>query len=783
MLTVLALALGVVLQDPTQAETQTAAAPDSVQVVRDSLARKRAPGERRERHDHDAMRARKARTPLTPELLANAYRDAAAREIISRARSARLAQDSSLEAYDARTLQRVSAGLGLRATGRMRLMFRTESATRVRWQRGTGVWIDVEGTRTAIPMAFPGARAIAGTLEMSPVPYFPGREGLLRFTGMERVTDQEGLFIHPLAEGAEAYYRYEAGDTISYSLPDGRTIRIAEVTVRAREPAFDLILGSLWFDLTSAQVVRAAYRPAAPFDIKKFVEEEEGEEEFKDVPRAVRPLIFPMVATLEAFTVEYGLHQGRWWLPRLQSVNGRIQVGVMRSPFEVFETFTYSSVNGTERLPEIVIDTLGPRNKSNVQINVGPWDNDDEHFENGFGDCAPGDTLTRTEMRYNKSIPVAIRIPCDTVALASSPALPKSIYDPSDELFGAREREELEQELSFGLQPEWGPQSIDWSFLERGMLRYNRVEGLSVGGAFSQELGSGLSWRAAGRIGHADLEPNVDLRITRGDAVRGIALGAYRRLAVVDDWGSPLGLGNSVNAFLFGRDEGFYYRTAGLEALGVLGPLEWRVFGERQRTAHVETQLSLPHAINGLRFRENVVATRADLAGASVRLPFSFGLDPQSLRLSGALRAEGATGDLEFARAAVDMTFMRTLPWRLAGALTVSGGTTTGDVPPQRLWYLGGTHTVRGQSIGTSTGDAYWFGRAEVSTDRLAFRPVVFFDGGWAGSRDDWSHPGKPILGAGLGWSVFEGLVRFDLAKGIRPNRGVRASLYLDANF
>jgi hypothetical protein len=780
MLTALALALGVALQNPQQPETQTAVAPDTVPTVRDSLER-----DRRRRHDHDmpeGLRARKTRTALTPELLANAYRDAAAREIVSRARAARLEQDSTILAYEARALQRISAGLGLRAMGRERLMFRTESATRVRWQRGVGAWIDVEGTRTAIPMAFPGARAIAGTLEMSPVPYFPGREGLLRFTGMERVTDQEGLFIHPLAAGAEAYYRYQAGDTISYSLPTGQTIRIAEVTVRAREPAFDLILGSLWFDLGSAQVVRAAYRPAAPFDIKKFVEEEEGEEEFDDVPRAIRPLIFPMIATLEAFTVEYGLHQGRWWLPRLQSVNGRVQVGVMRSPFEVFETFTYASVNGTDPLPEIVIDTLGPRNKTSVQINIAGTAKDDK-FENGFGDCEPGDTLTQTEMRYNKSVPVAVRIPCDTAALARSPALPPSIFDPSDELFGARERAELEQELSFGLQPEWSPQSIDWSILERGMLRYNRVEGLSAGGAIAQELGSGLSWRAAGRIGHADLEPNVDLRITRGDAIRGIALGVYRRLAVVDDWGSPLGLGNSANALLFGRDEGFYYRTAGIEASGVLGPLEWRLFGERQRTARVETQLSLPHAINGLKFRDNVVATRADLAGASVRIPFNFGLDPQALRLSGSLRAEGATGDLEFARAAVDMTFMRTLPWRLAGALTMSGGTTAGNVPPQRLWYLGGTHTIRGHSIGTSAGDAYWFGRAELSTDRLAFRPVVFVDGGWAGSRDDWAHPGKPMLGAGLGWSLMEGLVRFDLAKGIRPNRGVRASLYLDANF
>ena len=727
------------------------------------------------------MRARKTRTPLTAALLANAYRDATAREILTRARAARLAHDSSLFAYDARTVQRVSAGLGLRATGRERLAFRTESATRVRWHRETGAWIDVEGTRTAIPMAFPGARAIAGTVEMSPIPYFPGREGLLRFTGMERVTDQEGLFIHPLADGAESYYVYASGDTISYSLPDGRTIRIVEINVRAREPAFDLILGSLWFDLESAQIVRAAYRPAAPFDIKRFVEEEEGEEEFDDVPRVMRPLIFPMIATLEAFTIEYGLHRGQWWLPRLQSVNGRMQVGVMRAPFEVFETFTYLGVNGAERLPAIVIDT-GPRPPAHVHINVG-GKREREKFDGGFGDCAPGDTMTRTEMRYNGSVPVAIRIPCDTAALARSAALPKSIFDPSDELFGAREREELEQELGWGLQPEWSPRAVDFSFLERGMLRFNRVEGLSVGGAISQELGRGFSWTLGGRIGTADLEPNGDLRLVRGDAARGIAIGAYRRLAVVDDWGAPLGLGNSLNALLFGRDEGFYYRATGLELSGVNGPAEWRLFAEQQRTADVETHFSVPHLINGLRFRDNVVATRADLAGASLRVPFSLGLNPQAVRLSGGLRVEGAMGDLEYARGALDVTISRTLPWRLAGALTASGGTTAGDVPPQRLWYLGGTYTVRGHSIGSKSGDAYWLGRAELSTDQFAFRPVIFFDAGWAGSRDDWSHPGQPMLGGGLGWSILDGLIRFDVAKGIRPNGGIKAALYLDANF
>ena len=134
-----------------------------------------------------------------------------------------------------------------------------------------------------------------------------------------------------------------------------------------------------------------------------------------------------------------------------------------------------------------------------------------------------------------------------------------------------------------------------------------------------------MSWRAAGRIGVADLEPNVDLRITRGDAARGMSLGAYRRLAVVDDWGAPLGLGNSLNALLFGRDEGFYYRIAGLELAGVNGPVEWRLFGERQRNARLETHFSLPHVFT-VCGSATTSLRRAPPRRASVRIPFSLGL-------------------------------------------------------------------------------------------------------------------------------------------------------------
>jgi hypothetical protein len=72
------------------------------------------------------------RDSVTPELDRTAFLDPQARELLYRARAARIQQDSGLQSYDAKTYQRISVGLGFRALGRNRLMFRTEVASRGR---------------------------------------------------------------------------------------------------------------------------------------------------------------------------------------------------------------------------------------------------------------------------------------------------------------------------------------------------------------------------------------------------------------------------------------------------------------------------------------------------------------------------------------------------------------------------------------------------------------------------------------------------------------------------
>jgi outer membrane translocation and assembly module TamA len=58
-------------------------------------------------------------------------------------------------------------------------------------------------------------------------------------------------------------------------------------------------------------------------------------------------------------------------------------------------------------------------------------------------------------------------------------------------------------------------------------------------------------------------------------------------------------------------------------------------------------------------------------------------------------------------------------------------------------------------------------------------RLAVFSDAGWAGPRADFRR-GKPRVSVGAGVSLLDGLVRFDLAHGLRAPKGWRFDLYFD---
>ena len=789
------LALQIRVQvDTRRADTVTSPAAEAVDSIAGDTTRRRR-----------GRREEPRRIPLTAAHLATAYRDATSRTLIERARAARMDQDSSLQNYDASAVQRVSAGMSLRETGRGRLLFRSENAARIRWDRHKGAWVDITGARTVAPM-FKGTEAEVEindempAIEMVSLPYFPGRETLwLPMFGQQghlaaaEVDDR--AIVHPIAQGAEAYYTYRTGDSIAIRLAEAQgTVRLREVIIESREPRWNAIVGSFWFDVETGQLARAAYRLSTPMDIWEVATEADGEDPREDIPVWVLPMISPMSANISAITIEYGLHEGRFWLPRVQSAEGKARAGMMHIPFKVEEKFRYASVNGdaTDTLPPAGL--LEPSRRRDVAdsllagLDSAAADSVRREVRRmrRKNQCETSDTRVVASDRYDGAVAVATRIPCDTTLLVNSPDLPASIYDEGEEVFGTADMNDLMQTLSIGLQPGWAPKPIEimWA-RERGQVRYNRVEGLSAGVGARQVLGQGFTVEGVVRLGHADLQPNAELLLEQSYGEQTIQYGLYRRLESASDWGTPFSFGASLSTLLFGRDEGFYYRSAGAEVVGTFDRgslLTLRLFAEDQGDADVETHLSLANAINGLRMIDNIETEEGVMVGASLRSRASRGLDPAGFRAHSDLRLEIGQGDDGYGRAAMDVTLSRGLG-RYAAAITGGGGASVGDVPVKRLWFLGGAQTVRGQRAGTAAGSAYWLARAEVGTSFVAARPVIFYDAGWAGNRAAWRNPGQPLSGAGVGVSLLDGMVRFDLSRGIAPQQDVRFDMYLEARF
>lgn len=748
------------------------------------------------------------RIPVTAQHLATAFRNHAARELLGRARVARFRQDSALVSYDVMAYQRVSAGLSVSRIGRERLLFRTENAARVQWHRDVGAWVEVKGARSVAPSLDDDSRKDIDrdvsneTGGMVLLPYRPGQETLFIGSGIveAEVDDQE--LVHPLAEGAEAYYTYRAADSASIRLPGGALVRIREMEVRPREPKWNLVVGSLWFDADRGQLVRAAYRLATPLDVWAMVDEEakrDGDED--DVPAFVKGLTSPVRGQIRAIAVEYGLHAGRFWLPRLQYAEGDMQAGFLRVPFKMELSYRYASVNARDSLPPIRVvdrpnlDSLSDSARDRWRDSVSKArravrDSVDQGLKPRNWDCdAQGmRTVTRTRGRGDHRIRIATRVPCDAERLVSSPELPPSIYDAGEELFGAKEREELvSQAIAMGMQPVWAPQRPRF---ETGLryLRYNRVEGVSVGAKVDQQLGAGYAASVSATLGVADLEPNAIIELQRTDLTRTLRVRGYNQLVSASDWGNPLSFGSSISAVLFGRDEGFYFRSSGAELSGSrLRPsgapwIEWRLFGERQRGAVRETSWSAFGEIE----TPDLPVNAGQFAGGGLRLATSRGLNPRGFRLFTDMRLESAAGDtgrtIGYGRGAVEATATRGIG-PLASALTVAAGASVGELPVQRQWYLGGTHTVRGQRPGTASGSAFWLARGEVGLERKFARPAVFADIGWAGDRRVWRESVQPLSGAGAGVSILDGVVRFDVARGIKPRAEWRVDLYLEAKF
>jgi hypothetical protein len=683
-----------------------------------------------------------------------AYLDSGAAVLVSSARARSESVNREIAAYQMTARQRISAGV--RTLRRDRLLFRRETAARVTWRREGEQTVEILGGRRVVPVALGEPRVVRDRDLASAARgwlFDPTGEWLLRIQGDafagDGADDDDLEVFHPLAPGSEQHYRFRSGETTTIRLDAGRTIRLIELQVIPRRSVPSLVSGSFWLDADSHSAVRGVFRLAAPFRIAPRIE--------------VGGLGIPVAnwsGDLGYLTVEYGLWEGRWWLPRLVALEGSVRASSLSVPMlyeQVFEDYQVVAEQGAEEA-FIPPDTMEFRR------------------------------IARRSRCDDEPCPVRyVYIPRDPARMLESEHLPVSIYAQGPALIGSREIDQLQELLRVSGRGQLGllRPSLRVRPLDATLLRYNRVEGLAIGSSVEAQFGL-YSARLAATIGHADRRPGADFEAGRNRLRGAETLGISHGLRAFSPEDRPFSLANTLSALAFGRDDGDYFRATGVslattQQLSRRAEGRIRLFAEQQRAAEQRTDWSLAGWRNGASFRPNPTADEANQLGAEAALRLSSGLDPLRWRGALELSALAETGTAGFVRPAMTAFASFPLPGPLVGALEVAGGTSSGDLTIQRSWWLGGPSTVRGFGAAERiSGASFWRTRTEVATSLPAVRLVGFADAGWAGAPADLGL--DPLLvSSGIGASFLDGLIRADLARALRGGSGWQLHLSVDA--
>ncbi|MDP2955070.1 MAG: hypothetical protein Q8N53_01500 [Longimicrobiales bacterium] len=701
------------------------------------------------------------------DTLGDAFRDPAARELVLRARAARAREVEGLQSYEGVLRERIYVGLTALRFRRERGLFEQERVARLRWSADGERAVQWLGARQAIPIVGADTRRdevraegrvggagadVRDDLRRELPEELLGSGDLPAFALDpldDRLTFGDDWALHPLSDSAEAHYRFSSGDTLRIHLPPDRDVVLHELRVEPRRADFHLVAGSLWFHEETSSLVRATYRPARPFNL--LLDEPSDAE---DVPAILQPV----EAEISYITVEYSLHELRYWLPRRFALEGEARMGrLVRIPLSVEWSVGQYEVNQTaSAIP--VVGALAPG-----------WSRREERLEDENG-----------RVSY-----VTVVVP-ETSQLLTSPELSVDFGQRTPTAFTDDEVEELKGELEtliptyrrFRPQAAWG--------LTQGLTRYNRVEGLSVGGRLDFPFTPSTSLGLEARIGTGDREPNGTANLRRGPDDGYWTFAGYHRLTAVGDWTSPFSLASSVQNLVLGGSGGEFYRVTGASLgytrTGRATRLDLAGFFERHRSVARTTDFSLAGIVRDPEVREVLAADPAEVAGGRGTLRWYSGQNPRGLILTGQLLAEVGTGDASYRRGAGALSAGHPLFFGLVGAVEVGAGALWGDELAQKSFLLGGPYTLRGFDERAARGSSFWRGRAEVASGFAGARVGLFTDAAWAGPRDTFTLD-DPLVSVGVGTSLLDGLVRVDLARGVRRGDRWRLHVYLDGLF
>ena len=679
----------------------------------------------------------------------------------------RRTSDSAVAAYQATIRYRLSVAVGRSVWSRAPATAVEEQVARVQWQQPNDLRVDVLGRRF---------RSRRRDLELSSIwarPWFVPRgvdDSVRIFSSRFPATGA----LHPLASAGPEWYRYTITGDLTVTPANGGTLRLVRVQVTPRRTGPALIVGQMWIDSATAEVVRLTFRYLGT---ALWVRPEDGPQGPDSAKARRLNQMVSRVVSVDA-DLEYGLQEGRFWMPYRQVIAGTVRIPVMSDlviPFQATTTFEDYSINAGRpivfELP--LLDELGLSRDSVRKLRRARVDSIRAARRSQLGGTP--DSLRAWDYagrwhggRYELHRPPNATLDRydqwpDSLSLEPDAADARRIREAEAEL--AQLAEMLPDSVTGQTARGFGYERLS------DALRYDRVQGLSVGLGYRVRAPGLRFANVYGTVRYGFSDDRVTGRLTLvQDAPGGRwSLGGYRDVVDADPISPGHTLGNTLNALFVAHDDGDYLLAEG-GGIGFETSLETGLdLAAALRVEHETTvRREAKSAVNDLlggdgEFPPNAPVDPGTYGGASVRLTH-VGAVRWSLTADVLGNADHTTGRL-FGDLRVEAGD------RLGATLRLKAGIATSPTLQQTLFRLGGEQTIRGFDYGSRRGQAFWAAQLDVSPFGGRLRPVAFVDAGQAADPSD-LFSSTALAGAGLGLSMYNGILRFDLSHRLTPDTG-----------
>ncbi len=705
-----------------------------------------------------------------PDSVGDAYLDETARRLVLGLKAARDTARLTIDAYTALIRERMGAEMP--SYERNRPWAHGERTTRVRWSRDEPAVVHVLAARYRDPFFDPDDSEFFEGLRAEQFAADPlGDPFKFGFMVFGPSPDTEVATRSPLGPASERYYQFRSGDTSTVRLSDGGTVRAVAVTVIPRYSSIRLVSAIMWIDAESLGLARVAYRLAKPVDREMNwhlrdggrwspgLSIDIGPRDSADIARAPAPdstpqrpgfvdrlvngvfnSAWPRVRLdLSTVVAEYEFREMRHWLPR--SVTWRWDVGAMEgvTASGLAPLAAPLMIDWTLEVEDIRERGAGatPGTPATAASAFRLWRQEGDSISSALEEAEPGEMVTIT--------------PANREALVASDLLPPTVWEEDgavDDAAIGRIAAELAAigvgdrgERAEGAERPEAPSP--WLFDPPGttlrLLRYNPVEGMSLGTRLQRDFGWGRAALTA-RVGTEGVAPDVDLTLQRTHPGHTMLVSFYRSLRS----GAPGQGAGTPGLYATGDAQRFHWaHGAALRFLPRVGERNWlslRLFAEQD--AEIATDV-----------RRNRVGTAVSWR------PWWGGRRPGSIGVGGRVGVRASAGDNPHVRAIVEGALVIPLSSRLSLGMRAGTARVWGDPAPYHLWHTGTSgHWLRGhaRSVG---GTQLHMARVDLQR-RIGFLRLSVF-GDWA------SVGGDNFYAVGAGYVFMDGLIRLDVAHGL----------------